>query len=58
MTGKEKDDMELALKLQKEGIIITPGKPFKASNKQEINSLISRGVFSFKKYDNTKYKNT
>ena len=35
--------------------IITLGAPFQASNKQEINSLIARGVFEFKKYNPTKF---
>src|SRR6266567_4338807 len=38
-----------------EGYIITPRAPFQASNKQEINSLIIRGVFKFKKYNPTKF---
>jgi hypothetical protein len=29
--SKEQADMELSMKLQQEGIIITPGKPFKES---------------------------
>ena len=52
---KEKADFELAKQLQKEGRIITLGAPFQAFNKQEINSLITRKVFKFKKYDPTKF---
>ena len=55
MTAKEKADFELAKQLQKEGRITTLGAPFQASNKQEIDSLIARGVFKFKKYDPTKF---
>ena len=55
MTAKEKADFELVKQLQKEGYIITPKAPFQASDKQEINSLIAKGVFKFKKYDPTKF---
>ena len=55
MTVKEKADFKLAKQLQKEGCITTPGAPFQVSDKQEINSLITRGVFKFKKYDPTKF---
>ena len=34
---------------------MTLGAPFQVSNKQEINSLIIRGVFKFKKYNPTKF---
>ena len=55
ITAKEKADFKLAKQLQKEGRIITPGAPFQVSDKQEINGLIARGVFKFKKYDLTKF---
>ena len=55
MTAKEKADFELAKQLRKEGRITTPGAPFQASDKQEIDGLITRGVFKFKKYDLTKF---
>jgi len=55
ITAKEKADFKLAKQLQKEGYIITPRVPFQASNKQEINGLITRGVFKFKKYNPTKF---
>jgi hypothetical protein len=45
MTAKEKADFELAKQLRKEGRITTPGTPFQASDKQEIDGLIARGVF-------------
>ena len=38
-----------------EDCIIAPGAPFQASNKQEINGLIIKGVFKFKKYNPTKF---
>ena len=40
MTSKEQADLELALKLRKQGKITTPSLPFKESNRQKINSLI------------------
>ena len=55
ITAKEKADFELVKQLQKESRIITPGAPFQASNKQEIDSLITRGVFKFKKYNPIKF---
>ena len=55
MTAKEKADFKLAKQLWKEGHIITLGAPFQASDKQEINSFIARGVFKFEKYDLIKF---
>src|SRR6266571_8376200 len=55
MTAKEKADFKLAKQLQKEGRITTPRAPFQVSDKQEINSFITRGVFKFEKYDPTKF---
>ena len=55
ITAKEKADFELAKQLRKEGRIITPGAPFQASNRQEIDGLIARGVFKFEKYNPTKF---
>src|SRR6266581_9436030 len=55
ITAKEKADFKLAKQLRKEGRITTPGAPFQASDKQEINGLIARGVFKFEKYDPTKF---
>ena len=58
IANKEQADKELLLKLQKEGIITTLGLPFEASQKQEIEGLIRRGVFSFKLYNLIKHANT
>ena len=58
ITLKEQADLELALKLQKQGKITTPGLPFKESNRQEIDSLIRRGVFNFKQFDREIHSNT
>ncbi len=48
ITAKEKADYDLSLKLRKDGIITTPGKPFKLSDRKEIDALVARGVFVFK----------
>jgi hypothetical protein len=55
MTSKEQANMELSMKLQQEGIIITPRKPFEESQQQEIESLIANGVFEFVQYNLNKY---
>lgn len=34
-----------------QGIIKTPGAPFEAPRKQEIDGLIAKGVFKFVKFD-------
>jgi len=55
ITAKEKADFKLIKQLQKEGYITTPGTPFQAFDKQEIDSLITKRVFKFKKYNPTKF---
>jgi hypothetical protein len=55
ITQKEQDDMELSIKLRKEGIITTPGNPFEESQKQEIGSLIVKEVFEFVRYNPNKH---
>jgi hypothetical protein len=47
LTSKEELDFELSLKLYKKGCIIIPSKPFEVLQKQEIEDLIARGIFSF-----------
>jgi hypothetical protein len=56
-TRKEQADIELATKLRKDGLITTPGKPFERSQQHEIDSLITRGVFEFVRYDPAKHSN-
>jgi hypothetical protein len=56
MTSKEKSDLQLVLKLYKKGLIITPSFLFEVSQKQEINSLITRGIFQFEQYNPAKYQ--
>ena len=55
ITHKEQVNIELSLKLQKDSIITTPGGPFKKSQQQEINGLITKGVFKFIQYNPNKY---
>lgn len=51
LSKKEENDLKLSLKLRAEGIITTPGPPFEASDKKEIDQLYERGVFEFVQYD-------
>ena len=55
ITAKKKTNFKLIKQLQKEGRITTLGAPFQVSNKQEINSLIIKEVFKFKKYNPIKF---
>jgi hypothetical protein len=47
ITCKEQADIELAIKLRKDGVITTLEDLFKRSQQQEIDGLIARGVFEF-----------
>jgi hypothetical protein len=47
MSSKKELDLQLLLKLRKDSLITTPSVLFEVSRKQEIKSLITRGVFSF-----------
>jgi hypothetical protein len=55
LTRKEQADMELSVKLRKDGVITTPGGPFERSQRQEIDGLIARGVFEFVQYNPIKH---
>jgi hypothetical protein len=55
LSNKEKGDLELSLKLRRDGIITDPGLPFQASDKKEIDGLVARGVFSFEQFDESKH---
>ena len=55
ITRKEQADAELSLKLRKDGVITTPGGLFEESQQQEINGLITRGVFEFVQYNSSKH---
>jgi hypothetical protein len=47
LSTKKESDLKLLLKLRKDGLIKTPGVLFEVSQKQEIEGLITRGMFSF-----------
>jgi hypothetical protein len=55
LTRKEQADIELSVKLRKDGVITTLGGLFKRSQQQEINGLITRGVFEFVQYNPIKH---
>jgi hypothetical protein len=55
MTQKEMDDDALAKKLRRNSKITTPGKPFKESQRIEIEALIDNGIFRIKPYDSIKH---
>jgi hypothetical protein len=54
--AKEKEDLELLLKLRQNKTINNLGLPFQAFNKKEINSLLVRRIFAFKQFNNFKHK--
>ncbi|KAL4403389.1 hypothetical protein CABS03_15260 [Colletotrichum abscissum] len=56
-TAKEKADFELAVKLRKEGVITTAGKPYEGSDLIEADTLRDRGVYRFILYDPEKHAN-
>lgn len=56
LTAKEASDAELALELRKKGIITSHGQPFEQSTRRVIDSLVSRGVFEFIPFDETKHR--
>ncbi|KAI0997667.1 hypothetical protein K3495_g10519 [Podosphaera aphanis] len=49
--SKEKIDVEMSRQLRAKGIIKTSGPPFENSSKQEMDSLIARGVFELILWD-------
>ncbi len=51
ISAKEESDLQLAKDLRAQGRITTPGAPFELSTKQEIDTLIARGVFEFGRYE-------
>jgi hypothetical protein len=55
ITRKKQADIELSIKLRKDGVITTLGGLFERSQRQEINGLIARGVFEFVQYDPIKH---
>ena len=55
LSDKENADAALAVRLRKEGKILTPGAPFELSDQAEIEALIGNGVFRFETYDTAKH---
>ncbi|KAI0996877.1 hypothetical protein K3495_g11306 [Podosphaera aphanis] len=53
--SREKADAALAVRLRKEGKILTPGAPFELSDQAEIEALIGNGVFRFETYNTVKH---
>lgn len=53
---KEKSDYELAVELRRQGKMTIPENPFEASDKAEIDALLSRNVFRFVRYDHGVHK--
>ncbi|KAI0993782.1 hypothetical protein K3495_g14403 [Podosphaera aphanis] len=51
LTKKEEDDYALAIKLRNYGVITSPEPPFEESDSNEIDDLISRGVFKFELFN-------
>jgi hypothetical protein len=58
MASREQADLELALELRKQDKIIIPDLLFKKSNRQEVDSLIGRGVFKFELFEREIHGNT
>ncbi|KAJ4159560.1 uncharacterized protein LMH87_008458 [Akanthomyces muscarius] len=56
ISAKEKNDFQLAVDLRQQGIITTPGDPFEASDRKEIDDLLAREVFEFIQYDEEKHR--
>jgi hypothetical protein len=55
LTQKEKDNFALALKLRQDNIITAPGAPYEISDAEEIDALMNQEVFTFVRYDPTKF---
>lgn len=48
---KKKNNMDLAIKLRNDGIIITPGVFFQESDQKKISNLVGYGVFKFELFN-------
>jgi len=56
LSAKEEQDHKLSLTLRQQGKITTPGEPFEASDKAEIDTLIDNNVFRFEQYDSNVHR--
>jgi hypothetical protein len=55
LSTKEKEDLELLLKLWQNRIITDPGLSFQVSDKKKIEGLVARRVFVFKQFNTSKH---
>ena len=51
ISPKETSDRKLSEKLRREGKITTPGRPFEASDKAEVDALIANEIFRFEAFN-------
>jgi hypothetical protein len=58
LTHKERADLDLAIKLRSEGVITAPGRPFEASIRTELQSLMDSRVFRIEQFNPGKHGNT
>jgi hypothetical protein len=55
LSAKKVFDYELAIKLQKSGVIIALGLPFEKSDNIKITDFIARDIIAFKRYNPQKH---
>lgn len=55
---KEKDYIDLAIKLQNDGVITTLGVFFQKFDQKEILNLVNYSVFKFKLFNKNNYNRT
>jgi hypothetical protein len=55
LSAKKMSDHELAIKLQKSGVIIAPGLPFEKSKNIKVTDFIARDKIAFKRYNPQKH---
>lgn len=55
LSAREQYDLNLSLHLRKEGKILTPGNPFEASDKTEIDALIAFNLFQSENFNPAKH---
>ena len=58
LTKKELSEQELAVRMRAKGKITTPGRPFEASDKTEIDGLLANGTLVLVKYDAARHAGT
>jgi hypothetical protein len=55
LSAKEVSNHELAIKLQKNDVIIAPDLPFEKSNNIKVTDFIARDIIAFKRYNSQKH---